>query len=62
MFGVVYNVFDTRFFNGAVFANTGSPYYSRTDTAADQKALADPTRYYPPRRIEVGIRWEGGAR
>ena len=62
LFGVIYNVFDTRFFNGAVFANTGSPYYSRTDTASDQKELANPTRYYPPRRIEVGIRWEGGAR
>jgi len=62
LFGVVYNVFDTRYFNGTVFANTGSPYYSRTDTAADQKELANPTRYYPPRRIEVGIRWEGGSK
>ena len=60
LFGVVYNVFDTRFFNGAVFANSGSPYYSRTDTPADRRALADPTRYYAPRRIELGIRWEGG--
>jgi outer membrane receptor protein involved in Fe transport len=60
VFGVVYNVFDTRFFNGAVFPTSGSPYYSRTDTQADRDALADPTRYYPPRRIELGFRWEGG--
>jgi hypothetical protein len=59
LFAFVYNVLDTRFFNGAVYDNSGSPYYSRTDTAADRKSLADPTRYYPPRRIELGIRWEG---
>jgi outer membrane receptor protein involved in Fe transport len=59
LFATVYNVFDTRFFNGAVFANSGSPFYSRTDTFADRKDLANPTRYYPPRRIELGIRWEG---
>ncbi|MGH3861870.1 TonB-dependent receptor [Actinokineospora sp.] len=58
-FVTVYNLFDTRFFNGAVFANSGSPFYSRTDTAADRRDLANPTRYYPPRRIELGIRWEG---
>ena len=58
-FATVYNLFDTRFFNGAVFANSGSPFYSRTDTAADRRDLANPTRYYPPRRIELGIRWEG---
>jgi outer membrane receptor protein involved in Fe transport len=61
LFATVYNVFDTRFFNGAVFANSGSPFYSRTDTAADRKDLANPTRYYAPRRIELGIRWEGGS-
>ena len=59
-FATVFNVFDTRFFNGAVFANSGSPYYSRTDNATDQKLLADPTRYYGPRRFVVGIRWEDG--
>ena len=57
-FGTIYNVFDTRFFNGGVFANSGSPFYSRTDTEADRRDLANPTRYYPPRRIEFGIRWE----
>ena len=59
-FATVYNLFDTRFFNGAVFDNSGSPYYSRTHTSDDQKALADPTRYYGPRRIEIGLRWEQG--
>ena len=59
-FWTVFNLFDMRFFNGAVFANSGSPYYSRTNTTDDQKALADPTRYYGPRRIEVGLRWEQG--
>lgn len=61
VFGRVFNVFDTRFFNGAVFANSGSPYYSRTDTEPDRKDLADPTRYWEPRRLELGVRREGGA-
>jgi hypothetical protein len=44
-----------------VFANSGSPFYSRSDTEADRKDLSNPTRYYPPRRIELGLRWEGGS-
>ncbi|HKQ56562.1 MAG TPA: TonB-dependent receptor [Candidatus Eisenbacteria bacterium] len=62
LFGVVYNVFDTRFFNGSVFTETGSPFYPRLNGYDEQKALANPTRYYPPRRVELGIRWEGGTR
>jgi hypothetical protein len=54
-------MFDARFFNGTVFPNSGSPYYSRTDTAGDRKDLANPTRYFGPRRIELGIRWEVSA-
>ncbi|MEP7028630.1 MAG: TonB-dependent receptor [Candidatus Eisenbacteria bacterium] len=54
----VFNLFDQRFFNGGVFATSGSPYYSRFET--DAPLLADPTRYYAPRRIEVGIRLAGG--
>jgi outer membrane receptor protein involved in Fe transport len=61
LFATIYNVFDTRFFNGVVFANSGSPFYSRSDTEADRKDLSNPTRYYPPRRIELGLRWEGGS-
>ncbi len=56
-FATVYNLFDTRFWNGFVFANSGSPYYSSTGNV-DRSTLADPTRYYGPRRIEIGLRWE----
>ncbi len=50
----VFNLFDERYFNGAVFNSTGSPYYSRFPVT-DEVALNDPTRFYPPRRIELGI-------
>ena len=55
-----FNVFDTRFFNGFVFPSSGQPDYSRFDV--DEAQLADPTRFYAPRRIEVGLtlRVEGG--
>ncbi|GJM43776.1 MAG: hypothetical protein DHS20C21_06180 [Gemmatimonadota bacterium] len=56
LFGRAFNVFDTRFFNGPVYPSTGSPYYSRF-SEADRVALADPTRFYPPRRLEVGVRF-----
>ena len=49
-----FNVLDTRYNNGFVFANSGSPYYSRTPSS-DQNSLEDPTRFYAPRRIEVGL-------
>jgi outer membrane receptor protein involved in Fe transport len=58
LFATINNLFDTRYWNGAVFDNSGSPYYSRTDNATDQKLLADPTRYYGPRKIVLGIRWD----
>ncbi|TMQ73515.1 MAG: TonB-dependent receptor [Candidatus Eisenbacteria bacterium] len=54
VFARAFNVFDTRYFNGFVFDSSGSPYYSRYG-AADVVTLNDPTRYYPPRRIEIGI-------
>jgi outer membrane receptor protein involved in Fe transport len=54
VFGRAFNLFDTRFFNGFVFSSTGSPYYSRYP-AADRATLNDPTRYYGPRRIEIGL-------
>jgi hypothetical protein len=54
VYGRVFNLFDTRYFNGFVFGSTGSPYYSRFPTA-DEVALNDPTRFYPPRRIELGV-------
>lgn len=55
VFARVFNLTDTRFFNGAVFGSTGSPYYSRFPEA-DYVSLHDPTRYYPPRRLELGFR------
>lgn len=54
LFGRVFNLFDSRFFNGDVFNSSGSPFYSRYP-AADLVRLNDPTRLYPPRRIEVGL-------
>ena len=52
LFGRVFNLFDTRYFNTFVFNSTGSPYYSH---GLDYTTLADPTRYFGPRRIELGI-------
>jgi outer membrane receptor protein involved in Fe transport len=57
-FGRVFNVFDTRFFNGFVFGSSGDPFYSRFP-GKDKASLADPTRYYGPRRIEVGLTLNG---
>lgn len=54
LFTRVFNVFDTSFFNGAVYPSTGSPFYSRFPEA-DRVALTDPTRFYPPRRVEFGL-------
>jgi outer membrane receptor protein involved in Fe transport len=59
LFTRVFNVFDTRFFNGFVFGSTGSPYYSQSPTT-DRAGLRDPTRFYGPRRIEVGITMGAG--
>jgi outer membrane receptor protein involved in Fe transport len=56
VFARAFNVFDARFFNGAVFQSTGSPFYSRFPEA-DRVALSDPTRFQEPRRVEVGIRF-----
>jgi outer membrane receptor protein involved in Fe transport len=51
----VFNAFDSRFFNGFVFPSSGSPDYSRFSDPSQQAILADPTRYFAPRRIEVGV-------
>ncbi|NOT33454.1 MAG: TonB-dependent receptor [Candidatus Eisenbacteria bacterium] len=58
MFARVFNLFDTRIYNGFVFADTGSPDYSRTP-GANRAALADPLRFYSPRRVEVGLTASG---
>ena len=57
LFGRVFNLLDTRYFNGSVFATSGSPYYSRFPDA-DAVGLADPSRFFAPRRIEIGLRFE----
>jgi hypothetical protein len=54
-FGRAFNLLDTRYSNGFVFNDTGSPYYTRFP---DQTTLYDPTRFYAPRRIEIGLRFE----
>ncbi len=54
VFSRVFNAMDTRFVNGFVFGNSGSPDYSRYPSA-DRAQLADPTRFYGPRRIELGM-------
>ena len=53
-FARVFNLFDSRYANGFVFATTGSPFYSLTPTA-DRTTLVDPSRYAAPRRIELGL-------
>lgn len=50
----VFNLFNTTYFNGSVFSTTGSPDYSLT-SVTDRNALGNPTRYYAPRRIELGV-------
>ena len=54
LFARVFNLLDATFFNGFVYANTGSPAYSITPVT-DRNSLIDPTRFYPPRRIEIGL-------
>lgn len=48
----VFNVFDSYYQNGFVFADTGSPFYTLNP---QQQLNPDPTRFAAPRRIEIGI-------
>ena len=54
VFGRIFNLFDSRFFNGMVFDSTGSPFYTRFP-GPQEVTLNDPTRFFAPRRIEVGF-------
>ncbi len=54
VFARVYNLFNEDMVNGFVFAGTGSPDYSLTP-ATDASQLLNPSRFYEPRRIEIGI-------
>jgi hypothetical protein len=59
LFARVFNLLDTRFNNGFVFAPSGNPYApGLAGFGVDQ--LADPTRFYPPRRIELGLSLQRG--
>jgi outer membrane receptor protein involved in Fe transport len=55
LFARVFNLFNARYFNGSIFTNTGSPDYGLFPLSTDKNRLADPTRYYAPRRFEIGI-------
>jgi outer membrane receptor protein involved in Fe transport len=57
LFARVFNLFDSRYFNGNVFESTGSPYYSLDPS---DPTLADPTRFHAPRRIEAGLSLSAG--
>ncbi|MCA9733740.1 MAG: TonB-dependent receptor [Deferribacteres bacterium] len=59
LFVRTYNLLDTRFVNGFVFSDTGSPDYTLTPNAS-LATLANPGRYYSPRRIEVGFTLNSG--
>ncbi len=54
LFARVLNLFDARFVNGFIFSDTGSPDYS-LNPIGDRATLANPGRYYPPRRLEIGF-------
>lgn len=54
VFTRITNLFNSHFVNGFVFANTGSPDYSLTPSV-HRSALSDPSRFYEPRRIEIGF-------
>jgi len=54
LFTRIFNLLDTRSVNGFVFTDTGTPDYTRF-AAKNPASVADPTRFYTPRRVEVGI-------
>ena len=54
----VFNVLDSYFRNGFVYADTGSPFYTLNP---QQQLFPDPNRFADPRRIEIGISLRGSA-
>ncbi len=50
----IFNLLNTHFVNGFVFPTTGSPDYSQFPVL-DRVQLSNPSRFYPPRRIEFGV-------
>ena len=55
-FARVFNLFDTHFTNGFVYADTGSPF---TTLNPQQQFNPNPGRLAEPRRIEVGLSLRG---
>lgn len=53
-----FNLFNTHFANGFVFATTGTPDYTQFPSV-NQFQLLDPSRFYPPRRFEIGLSLQG---
>ena len=54
VFARVLNLLDTRSVNGFIFDDTGSPDYS-LNPVGQRTTLANPGRFYPPRRVEIGL-------
>lgn len=50
----VTNLLNTHFVNGFIFTETGSPDFS-VNPIADRAMLANPGRFYEPRKVELGI-------
>lgn len=55
-FARVFNLFDSHFANGFVFADTGSPFYS---VIPSNQLNPNPGRFAEPRRIEIGVSFRG---
>lgn len=55
----VFNLLDTRFNNGFVFTTSGNPD-APGRAGVGETQLANPTRYYAPRRIELGLSLQRG--
>ncbi|MEX0746473.1 MAG: TonB-dependent receptor, partial [Rhodothermales bacterium] len=48
----VFNLFDTHFFNGFVYADTGSAFYTLNPS---EQLFPSPGRFFAPRRVEIGM-------
>jgi outer membrane receptor protein involved in Fe transport len=58
VFTRVFNLLDEHFVNGFVFSSTGSPFYTLTPEA-QRAQLNNPSRFFQPRRIEIGVSFRG---
>ena len=55
-FARVFNLFDSYFQNGFVYADTGSPFYTLNP---QQQTRPNPGRFAQPRRVEIGVSFRG---